>query len=477
MEEVAVKDSLVSFTNSEGAEIRATLIRLSRQSAFFEIHSPNSVLKSSEVLSDFRIVWQDRDLYSGRAVIANLVTAGTSALGEAELEEPWDRIWAQEKHGGAENLTADYQEFFAEWQKLYRVRPEFKELVADFQTFLTDLRLWLEQIELRVRAQPTGSRLDSERQAAHELAQPVIASIDNFIDRFEHFATALPLELQPVHRSYLRRQLHPLLLASPFAYRTFRKPLGYAGDYEMVNMMLRQPCEGSTLFAKLINIWLLGQAPVAAHRNRITYLTQKLTEETLRCRASGQRPRIFNLGCGPAVEIENFLQASFLSDLPSFTLLDFNEETLTHVRARLEGAKRQHGRHPQLNIVKKSVNQVLKDGARYNGSDPALTYDLVYCAGLFDYLSDQVCKRLMTIFYEMLAPGGLLIATNVSETMNASHPFRYSMEYILDWHLIYRTAQQVAALAPDAAPPDQCRTLGEDLGVNIFLEVRKPPHG
>ena len=36
-------------------------------------------------------------------------------------------------------------------------------------------------------------------------------------------------------------------------YRAYTKPLGYAGDYEVVNMMLRDPFEGDSLFAKVIN--------------------------------------------------------------------------------------------------------------------------------------------------------------------------------------------------------------------------------
>ena len=98
------------------------------------------------------------------------------------------------------------------------------------------------------------------------------------------------------------------------------------------------------------------------------------------------------------------------------------------------------------------------------------TYDFVYCAGLFDYMSDRICKRLMNIFYDLLAPGGLLIATNV----DASKPFRHSMEFILEWHLICRNQEQLAALNPEKAPPGTFSVTHEDTGVNIFIEVRKP---
>ena len=76
----------------------------------------------------------------------------------------------------------------------------------------------------------------------------------------------------------------------------------------------------------------------------------------------------------------------------------------------------------------------------------------------------------MNLFYEMLAPGGLLIATNV----DASKPFRHSMEFLLEWHLICRGEAQLAALKPDKAAPGSFTVTHEETGVNIFIEVRKP---
>jgi len=63
-----------------------------------------------------------------------------------------------------------------------------------------------------------------------------------------------------------------------------------------------------------------------------------------------------------------------------------------------------------------------------------------------------------------------LIATNV----DASNPNRHSMDLILEWHLIYRTAPQMLELAPEQADPADCRVEPDPTGVNIFLEVRKP---
>jgi len=312
---------------------------------------------------------------------------------------------------------------------------------------------------------------------ASALVKPVVEGIDSFVERFEAQAAELPEDLHPSHRNYLRRQLHSLVLCSPFAYRTFHKPLGYAGDYEMINMMLRSPCEGSTLFAKILNMWLLGQAPVLAHRNRVAYLSQKILEETVRVQSRGGPSRIFNLGCGPAGEVQRFLEQHHLSDCASFDLLDFNQETLEFLRTTLDELRSRYHRRTPVQLIKKSAHQVLKEGSKSMATGAGGRYDLVYCAGLFDYLHDQVCKRLMSILYNLLAPGGLLVVTNVTDAMNSSRPFRYSLEYLLDWNLVYRNARQAEMLVPENFPADSVSIISENTGVNVFIQVRKPANG
>ena len=471
----SVKDSVVSFQSSQGLELRASPLRLSRYQIAFELYHPSEVLRLSEVLGEFRIVMQDRQIYFGKAVIHNLIHTGMTTVCEAALEEgSW--IDVEFDHMANGRLRKDFAEFIVEWQKLYRVLPEYKGVIADLQTFLTDLRLWLEQVELGIRSSPSMQRVELERHVLDELAEPIISNIDGFIERFETIAESLDPALQPTHRQYLRRQLHPLLMNSPFAHRAYFKPLGYAGDYEMVDMMVRSPYEGGSLFAKVINVWLLGQAPVQAHRNRIGYLEKKLLELSAGSRANKQTTRVFSLGCGPAVEVQRFLREQTASERVSFTLLDFNAETLQHLDATLGAIKRQFQRTTPVELVRKSVHQLLKEAAKSVQQAPEKQYDLIFCAGLFDYLSDQVCKRLMSLCYDFLAPGGLLLTTNVTDTMNARRPFRHSLEYILDWYLFYRDGARLRALAPDRAPLGSVTVLSEETGVNLMLEVRKPLH-
>jgi extracellular factor (EF) 3-hydroxypalmitic acid methyl ester biosynthesis protein len=461
---------LLSCKNSQGEKIQATPLRLTRHLVVFELYSPQALLRMSEVLSDFRILTGDRPIYAGRAVVANLISLGTVMVCEATLEDSWvdvELFPMLEQHNG---LPDGFKAFFEQWQKSYRIVPEYKVIVSDLQSFLADLRLWMEQLELEIHSSPPGNRAQLEREVLQRLDKPVLASLTHFFDKWEGIVEGVEEDLKPAHRAYIRRQLHPLLLASPFLYRTFAKPLGYAGDYEMVNMITRDPLEGASLFAKIVNLWFLRQPPAEAHRNRIGYLTQKLLQEAVRTVSLGWPARVLNLGCGPACEVERCLAQSELSNRIQFTLLDFNEETLVNTRAVLSRAKEKYGRNPAIQFVRKSVNQILKEGSRTVEGSAEGKYDLVYCAGLFDYLSQQICHRLMNILYSWVAPGGLLVATNV----HACNPRRLFMDYVMDWNLIYRDSAQMAALRPDRATADDVFVCADETGVNVYVEVRKP---
>jgi extracellular factor (EF) 3-hydroxypalmitic acid methyl ester biosynthesis protein len=465
------RETLITCHNSQGAEVRATPVRITRYTATFEVYNPFSIIQLSEVLSDFKITINERLAYHGRAVVSNLVNTGVVLVCEATLDESWLDVDMFSPVGQRERLLGEFAEFVRDWEKIHNVTPEFKVVVADMQALLADLRRWLEQVELGIRSAPGGNRQQLEREVLQDLSAPMLPTINALFDRFETISNRLSPELHAMHGTYIKRQLHPLVLCAPFAYRTFQKPLGYAGDYEMVNMILNDPHEGGSLFAKVVNLYFLNSGPAVAHRNRIKYLVEVISGETKRVVAEGRDLRVMNLGCGPAGEIQHLLTQEPLSDRIDFTLMDFNDETLEFARTRLSDLKERYHRQTRLQFIKKSVHQLLKEGAR-GGAGPA-KYDLVYCAGLFDYLSDRICQRLMNIFYELLAPGGLLVATNV----DPSNPSRNGMELILDWHLTYRNQEQLKWLHPQGVPETNIATKSDDTGVNIYIEVRRPPAG
>ncbi len=466
-----VHESWVVFHNAAQVETRAVLKRFDRHQVVFEHYTLDSLLRTSEVLADLKILFQGTVLYSGRALVRSLVNTGPTVICEATLDDEWMDLPAAEGASTA-SLLERYHEFFQAHQKFHYIRPEYTAAVAGLRNYLGDVRLWLDHVALGLPVVKGKDRPQVERDAAWKLREPIVQTIGDLFDRYEHVAQQVPEELQPAYYAYGQRQVRRLLLDAPFVFRTFRKPLGYAGDYRMVAMMFGDPCEGPSLFGRILNCYSLGLPPIRAHRNRVDYLAGRLEQEALRAMRQDRRLRVFNLGCGPAREVRQFIESSACADHAEFQLVDFNQETLDEAKQQLETARSDHGRRTALQFLRKSVQQILKESARRRAAGQVVQFDLVYCAGLFDYLSDSICKHMVDIFWEMVAPGGLLIVTNVDQ-----HPSRAQMECFLEWNLVYRDTAGMRRLVPASAPADEVVLKRDPTGVNIFLELRKPDHG
>lgn len=458
--------SVITCRNSQGTELTANLLRIKRYSVVFEVYNPYSILQLSEVLSDFRIMASRRLLYHGKAVVSNLLNTGIVLVCEATLEDGWVEVDFLSTVSGTGDLTTQFGAFMGEWRSANRVHDPFKLVVADMVNMFSGVQHWMTGVDVGIRTTVTRTREDLEREIFSGIQTQVVDEVMPCWERLESVTKEIADAEIAVHKAYLRRELHPIVLCSPFIYRTYTKPLGYAGDYEMVNMMLRDPYEGSSAFAKLLNFALLHTEPVVAHRNRIDYLVETLRRET-RKRVRKGRTRVFNLACGPAVEVGRFLRNHEESDLTEFDLLDFNGETLEYTRERLTEARMSAGRETPLRFIQRSVNQILRAAAQGGGDDEFNGYDIVYCAGLFDYLSQRVCQRLVDLFCKMAKPGGLVIVTNVAST----NPRKACMEYLMEWNLIHRSTEEMKDLIPAGLPVKRTDVRADATGVNLFLEI------
>jgi len=472
LNQAKTSQSVITCRNSQGTELTANLLRIKRYSVVFEVYNPYSILQLSEVLSDFRIMASRRLLYNGKAVVSNLLNTGIVLVCEAMLDEGWVEVdflagMTAELSEGVKStdLRSQFSDFMNEWKSGNTVHDPFKIIVADLASMMTGVQHWLTGIDVGIRTTVTRRREDMEREIFSKVEQRVVEEVIPSMERFEKVAAEIDEVGMSVHKSYVRRQLHPIVLCSPFLYRTYTKPLGYAGDYEMVNMMLRDPYEGSSAFAKILNFALLNTEPVVAHRNRIDFLVDMLRAESMK-RVHKGKTRVFNLACGPAVEVQRFLRECDESDLVEIDLLDFNAETLEYTKARINEARMSGGRETQVRYFQRSVHQLLR-AATQGGEEDFRDYDVVYCAGLFDYLSQRVCKRLVELFCTMVRPGGRVIVTNVA----ASNPRKAWMEYVMEWNLIYRDDSDMRDLIPDNHPIASSSVKADATGVNLFLEI------
>ncbi len=461
---------LVSST-VQGLEVRGTILRLEKFRVVIELYQSSVVLRASELLQDCKIVHDGTIAYSGRALVTNVMHMGVVTTCELKLEEPGVQVALPLSNNGASGCLERYQQCVENWQIQSQIRPEFKMAVLDLHSYLTDLKTVCEEIEVSILAHPSQNRHEMELSAANELAGAALPMMDTMRERFLEYAEGIPEELLRPYEIFVQRHLHPLFLCAPFGYRTYQKPLGYAGDYEMMNMIHRNGYEGGSLYARVVHHWLVNQPPARSVRNRVAHMKRKLNEETLRARRQNRPARILNLGCGPAREVQDFIEENEFANDAEITLLDFDPETLQFATGAVEKAKARHGRRTTVAGRRMSVTQLIKDSSAAGRNPLGSGYDLIYCGGLFDYLSPRVCRQVVGMFYGGVAPGGLVLVANMH---NREVLFSRMLEFLLDWHLIYRNTQDLEAFVPDGLSRDDWQVTHEPVVANLFLEIRKP---
>ena len=211
--------------------------------------------------------------------------------------------------------------------------------------------------------------------------------------------------------------------------RSFEKPRGYAGDAVMLDHIYGTgecrlaPHPASTdgqVYAYTVN----APAP-AAVRYRRQVLARLVDEAAARC-GDGEAS-VVSIACGHLREAD-LSQAVQARKLKAFLAFDQDVDSLSVVDTdySMLGVETRHG----------SVRQIIGERLRLPKCD------LIYAAGLYDYLDDTVAMRLLQIMVEALNPGGrVLVANFVPNVPDVGY-----MEAYMDWWLTYRDMEQVTGL-------------------------------
>jgi extracellular factor (EF) 3-hydroxypalmitic acid methyl ester biosynthesis protein len=256
-----------------------------------------------------------------------------------------------------------------------------------------------------------------------------VTTFAGFVDALDDLRGSLDeCQWRQLIRACRLHPLHRLLLQEePYTRRAFMKPRGYAGDAEMLDYMYsglanvpmnRRAC---ALFRVLA--WECdGARAVRARKDLIAHRLDEAASERA-------RPRVFSLACGHLREADDAV--SVRAGVVDYVAADQDITSLSEVERRLgaNGVKTMHT----------SVRAILRGEARLHD------YDLVYAAGLYDYLSTDVARLLTRVLFDSTTVGGrLLIANFVPD-----HPGRAYMEAFMDWNLACRSPEEVRMLAAE----------------------------
>jgi extracellular factor (EF) 3-hydroxypalmitic acid methyl ester biosynthesis protein len=254
-----------------------------------------------------------------------------------------------------------------------------------------------------------------------------------------------------------------LLQVSWLQHRARFKPRGYAGDFEMFERFWLRECIDHPL-GRLFDRYFQSQAAVEAVRARTEQIGAAIAERCIRAPAE-HRLHVVSVGCGPALDLRLALETltDFRAASLQLTLFDLDEAALDHAKQRLS----EYVAPRQVHAVRENLFRLTDKPRSANLLDGA---DVLVCSGMFDYLPDESARKLLRLFWERLADGGLLVVGNFAP----HNPTRAYMEWIGNWYLIYRTAEELSQLGVAAGLPRSSFTIGaERLGIDLFLSAEK----
>lgn len=345
------------------------------------------------------------------------------------------------------------------------IPSDFRVEVSDLRNFLETLKSILDEKEKRYAEENRLTQLDF-RTMVDSVDREAVGQINRSLRRIGMVVNDLGREEHEICRKYFQTGLHSILLLSPFFRRAYLKPLGYAGDYGIVNMLLKNLDEGDTLFAKVLSRQGCGLPVAEAHRNRISYLAEQINGRIKARRRTGDIVRVMSIGCGPSQEVVDVITTNPDSEMAEFTLIDFDPEALYHCQKTIAEAKAKTKRPVRVTIVNKSVRDLIKEARKGLGLE---LFDLIYCAGLYDYLTSEMCSRLTQIAYGWLKPEGQLIITNVS----TANEYRIFMEYGLEWFLFHRSVEELETVVAGAGIGSSWKVECDNTGTNLFLSMTR----
>lgn len=218
--------------------------------------------------------------------------------------------------------------------------------------------------------------------------------------------------------------LSKLLQEDPYTRRAIEKPRGYAGDAVMMDFMyFQKPPIDCSDQGKRIFLAVTASPNGASVRWRREHIANLIDAEALR-RGSFSA---LSVACGHCRE-GLLLKRETHQKLKRFIALDQDAESLKVVRDTL-------------------INHITPRQMRAKdlASDPGLKdFDLIYSAGLFDYLSDKPAIALSNILLDRAVSGGTVLIANFTP----DNWGRGYMDAFMDWQLILRTKDDMRRLIP-----------------------------
>lgn len=256
-------------------------------------------------------------------------------------------------------------------------------------------------------------------------------------------------------------QNHPVcefFLQDPFTRWSFEKPRGYSGDAQLLDFIYGHDSvaglvgKATPLGAALYDYTKDASSSVAV-RERRDLLTRFVDEAACR---HGAETEILTIASGHLREADESA-ALKTGAIRRWVALDQDPLSVGSVARDFGGRG--------VEAIDGSVRDILL------GSQQLGRFDLIYAAGLYDYLNDRVAIKLTRRCMEMLKPGGMFLFANFSEDIVVDG----YMETFMNWALLLRSRADMWRIVHASAAPCEIEAdvfFGENRNI-VYATMRR----
>lgn len=267
-------------------------------------------------------------------------------------------------------------------------------------------------------------------------------------------------KIQKAIGTYLFRETFPFFMLSSFFDRAFRQPGGYASDSYITEILSQNEPEGDGHLGIYLDRWIRSLPTCLALKNRGGVITATIKELAENWTSDSSMP-VTSLASGSASEV---LDLYFQSSPPNahVTCIDYNHSDLSSAA----NVAHKWGFRDNLTFIQDNLF-LLAEGYSHIDIPPQ---QMIYSVTMANYLRDRELIGILDWIYDRLLPNGTVILGN----FNAANPDRVLLEHMLEWHSVYRSAEDLEKLFSHSkfrSLPVEIQS--DEFGVELFVVCTK----
>jgi len=254
------------------------------------------------------------------------------------------------------------------------------------------------------------------------------------MERLKQFEAGTPAARIREKQLWMQKAVLRLAGESVVFRRASEKPMGYAGDFMLLDMIFRNELTARGI-GYHFDRYFLSYPGSEAVRERSFWVIKRV--EAIRDARKSRELSLLDLGCGPVSIERTLIQRSPENFYYRTTGIDYDENAL-------EFASR-HFEPPNAGFIARRENLISAEGLNAIEKEAAAA-DLCMCMGLVEYLEDDTVLAVLESLFRGCRVGTHIFTANYIP----GHYSRTAMEWLLDWRLVYRTEDKMRGLAKKA---------------------------